>query len=116
MSATRDHTIAWTIEAGALPNAVITCSAPVGADCRSWCTAGCEDFCPSEDPETGEPHPQADTGACLRAAGLNSGTWPCVEECYDGGKVVVHDGPVDIRWDSLDEVWLWTYVPLAGDQ
>lgn len=105
-----DHTIAWTIETGDFPRGVVTCRAAVGADCRTWCTAGCDEHCPLEDPETGEPHPQADTGACLMVAGLNTGTWGRVEESYDGDKVTVHDGPISIRWSAFDEAYLWSYV------
>lgn len=96
------HTVAWFIDSGGPAVPYFTCTAPAGAHCRTWCDSGCEERCTDPD-----EHPFVDQGECLMVAWLEA-EGPGAE-AYDGDKASVHDGPIVLRWETRDEMYLWSY-------
>lgn len=92
------HSVVWGIDRDDIYG-TITCTAPVGADCRLGCPSGCESVC---------DHDLTDMGECLAVTWINeSGD---TKEFYEAPNPHdVTNGPVIVRWDHKIESWVWRY-------
>lgn len=101
------HRIAWTIDLAEEPRATFTCDALPGAECRTWCAVGCDEWCPGP-----EQHEQKDTGRCYVIEYLqNSGT---AGEQYAGEETPLRDGPIVTSWEG--DGYEWTYADPVVDR
>jgi len=109
------HRVEWRIDNACEPRARFTCSAPLGAQCRSWCAVGCEEICTdqptSHRQEDGTVivvgHPWEDSGECRIVTWLENGGTP--GELYMGeDDEPVRDGPIETDWDG--DAYLWQYA------
>lgn len=93
------HRVAWTIE-GDWITGKLTCSAPVGSDCRIVCDHGCESWPCGDD-----GHALIDNGECNAALWINQ---DALETAHGGdGPETLRDGPVDVWWTGT--TWQWAY-------
>lgn len=98
------HRVAWTIEGDWIGGA-ITCSAPVGSDCRLVCDHDCETW-----PCGGEGHSLVDAGECNAALWIHE---TGLAESHGGdGSETVRDGRVDVWWTGT--AWMWAYRKEEG--
>jgi hypothetical protein len=92
------HHIRFTIDSGGItPRA--WCTAPEGADCRSWCHCDNE-VCGCEEPNI------TDRGECGRILFLTESD-PI--ELYSGPNDAVRDGEIALIWDGSD-TYTWRYL------
>lgn len=112
------HRIEWRIDNASEPYARFSCSAEIGAICRSWCAVGCEEFCESQPRRLPQSdgttvvigHPWEDSGECRIVAWLeNSGT---AGELYSGDDEPLRSGPIEYEWDG--DAYLWQYAEAAS--
>jgi hypothetical protein len=93
------HHIRFTIDSGGItPRA--WCTAPEGADCRSWCHCDNE-VCGCEEPNI------TDRGECGRILLLTESDDPI--ELYSGPNDAVRDGEIALIWDGSD-TYTWRYL------
>jgi hypothetical protein len=104
------HRVDWLIDNAHDPYARFTCSAPVGAQCRSWCAEGCEEFCEPDRTASGRlagKHRWEDSGECRIVTWLENGGTP--GELYMGeDNEPVRSGPIETEWDG--DAYLWQYA------
>jgi hypothetical protein len=98
------HTVSWTLGPDSITS-TFQCHNGVGAWCRSWCSAGCDERCTAPD-----EHPVGDTGSCFVLPYMDS-TDARAEEIYAGeDETDLRNGEVEFTWDSGDDCYLWTYA------
>lgn len=113
------HRVEWFISNAAEPSARFTCTAPIGATCRCWCTEGCDEFC-SGKPVYGDPelvaqapvdgHRWADTGECRIVTWLENGGTP--GELFMGeDDEPLRSGWIETEWEG--DCYLWQYAEAA---